>query len=126
MEEKIYIKKIKDLLKEKGLTQKDLAVKLGKNENTVVNYLKQRTKIDVDTLVEIAEILQVPVSLLFEEDNTFVGNKNIQALTYELDKLKQELNACKQLLSEKERIIAEKEKQIRLQEEMIQMLREKK
>ena len=115
---KDYVDKIKRLLTDKGLTYKDLGIAIGKTETTIVNYIKRRTKIDVDTLIKIAEVLEVPVSYFFEDTSDISGyNKN--ANSDDSKELKAKLDGCMKLL-------AEKDKQIELLKEMIEMLKKNK
>lgn len=58
--------RIKEIRKEKGMTQKDLAKKIGVSPSAVNKFEKQiclRRK----TLNKIADALEVPVSQIFEE-----------------------------------------------------------
>jgi transcriptional regulator with XRE-family HTH domain len=66
---KCYIQKIKHLLEVKKITQDELSQKIGKNKNTITNYLTETTKIDIDTLQKIADVLEVPITFLFEGDS---------------------------------------------------------
>lgn len=60
------VQKIKDLVKSKNLIYEDFAKKIGKSKPTVVNYFNRKSKIDIDTIEKIAEVLEVPVSYFFE------------------------------------------------------------
>lgn len=71
-----YILKIKELLTEKKITQKEFSKKIDKNVHTVSNYFTGKTKIDVETLIKIAKVLNVSVNYFFDnEQSTFVDNK---------------------------------------------------
>jgi putative transcriptional regulator len=60
--------RIKSVLDQKGIKQKWLAEKLGKSNNIVNGYVKNRSQPSLEVLYKIAEILQVkPSSLLNEE-----------------------------------------------------------
>ena len=59
------ILKIKALLKEKKITQKDFAERIDVTSQTVINYFNGRSKIDVYTLEKIAKVLDVEVSYFF-------------------------------------------------------------
>lgn len=48
-----------------GLTQKELAKKIGRNESTIVNWETGRTKINLPDFKELCKILKV------KEDNIF-------------------------------------------------------
>ena len=60
--------RIKSVLDQTGIKQKWLAEKLGKSNNIVNGYVKNRSQPSLEVLYKIAEILQVkPSSLLNEE-----------------------------------------------------------
>lgn len=59
--------RIKEVLEEKGIKQKWLAEKLGKSYNMVNSYAQNRRQPSVETLFEIAKILDVKVSELLNE-----------------------------------------------------------
>jgi len=65
---------IKDLIKSKRLTQQEFADMIGKTKQTVNNYFTGRTKIDIDTLIVIAKVLNVPISSFFDKKNIKDGN----------------------------------------------------
>jgi putative transcriptional regulator len=56
--------RIKEVLKEKGIKQTWLAEKLGKSYNMVNAYAKNRQQPRLETLMEIANILDVDVKEL--------------------------------------------------------------
>jgi len=73
------IQKIKALLKSNKMTYQDLADAIGKSKPTVVNYFKGTSRIDIDTIETIANVLNVPVSYIFNEDTDIKkikGNNN--------------------------------------------------
>ena len=59
--------RIKEVLEEKGIKQKWLAEKLGKSYNMVNSYAQNRRQPSVETLFEIAKILDVKVTVLLNE-----------------------------------------------------------
>lgn len=59
--------RIKDILAEKGLTAKSLAERMGKSPQYISNIINGGKGASVNTLQEIAEALQVPVSSLFAD-----------------------------------------------------------
>lgn len=117
--------KIKNKMSEKNLTQKIIAQKMNKTEQTIRNYLSGRTKLEVDILIDFAKILQVPVSYFFDEaaadqqapskNNIIInGGTNPQNNTInikiseqpkEIENLKKEIEYLKQLLQQKDEII---------------------
>ncbi len=75
-----YIQKIKDLLKKKKITKRDFAESIGKNENTVANYLTKKTKIDIETFIKISEVLGVSVGYFFEGGNSGIDKEKMELL----------------------------------------------
>lgn len=59
--------RIKDILKEQGLTSKALAEKLGKAPQYVNNIINGGKGVSLNTLNEISETLNVPFSSLFAD-----------------------------------------------------------
>ncbi|WP_291275304.1 helix-turn-helix transcriptional regulator [Flavobacterium sp.] len=55
------INKIKEVLVRKGISQKDLAEKLGKNEHTISNWCINKSQPHLKELQRIAEILDVDI-----------------------------------------------------------------
>lgn len=69
--------RIKEILNEKGIKQTWLAEKLGKSFKIVNAYACNRKQPSVETLYEIARLLQVSVKdLLTEENNLENENDN--------------------------------------------------
>ena len=60
--------RIKEVLDENGLTQIWLAGTLGKSYNMVNSYAKNRRQPSLETLFEIAKILDVKVAELINEN----------------------------------------------------------
>ena len=59
--------RIKDILKEKGLTQKELAERMGKAPQYINNVVNGGRDASINTLEKIAESLNVPIAELFEK-----------------------------------------------------------
>ena len=127
---------IKRLLKEKGLTYKEFARLIGKSEPTVVNWFKGRSKIDIETLQDIAKVLGVTPCYFFDCGTTtnsqnvsntgIVAGSNVsvqqnmgqnEAIGSELSKLKAELEGYK-------RLVAEKDERIKELKEIIEVLKQ--
>ncbi len=53
--------RIKEVLKEKGVKQTALAEKLGKSYNMVNSYVQNRSQPSLETLNQIAELMDVDV-----------------------------------------------------------------
>ncbi|MEG1693460.1 MAG: helix-turn-helix transcriptional regulator [Bacteroidales bacterium] len=67
--------RIQDILKEKGITQKELAEKIGTSPSSLAQVIKGN--ISIDTLYKIAEALGVEITDLFKKDGftALVDNK---------------------------------------------------
>ncbi len=128
---KNYLLKINKLLEDKKITKIELSELIGKNKNTVSNYFTERTKIDVETIIKIAKVLNVPVSYFFDDpvnsgvNNHIVGNNNINntqgsviTKNNEIDKLKIKLESCQELVDELRQRLVDKD-------ELIELLRNK-
>jgi len=59
--------RVKDILKEKGITQKELAFQLGMTEVGLSKSINENGNPDFKRLNEISETLNVPVTELFEQ-----------------------------------------------------------
>jgi transcriptional regulator with XRE-family HTH domain len=63
--------RIKEVLKDKGISQTWLAVKMDKSYPTINEYARNKRQPSLEDLYKIAEILQVNVKdLLLDNDNT--------------------------------------------------------
>ena len=69
--------KIKKYRKEKGLTQKELADKIGKGFSTVQKYELNISQPPIDVLNRIADTLDINVSKLFDIENTLNQSSEI-------------------------------------------------
>lgn len=59
--------RLDEVLKEKHIQQKDLASRLGVSKVSVSNWCNNQTNPSIDTLVNIAMVLEVKVSELINE-----------------------------------------------------------
>jgi len=66
--------RIKELLKEKGITAKELALKLGMTETGFSIAISDKGNPPLKRLQEIANALNVPLSDLFDKPKTGVFN----------------------------------------------------
>jgi putative transcriptional regulator len=53
--------KIKEVLVRKGISQKDLAARMGKNEHTISNWCINKAQPPLKELYQIAEIIEVDI-----------------------------------------------------------------
>lgn len=88
--------RIKKLRKEKGMTQKELAKKLGFSPSQLGQYENGYRNPKPSTVKKIADALEVPVSkitgMIPEEDETEKILSNILAIQKELEKIGKYLN----------------------------------
>ena len=110
------ILKIKSLLKLKNISYNKLAQELGVTPQTVNNYLTGRTRLDIETLEKIADVLQVNPCYFFIETDDLSGQPQ-NAKDY-ITQLEEKIKLL-------EKLIKEKDKQIKLQDELIKVLKEK-
>ncbi|MCG8207062.1 helix-turn-helix transcriptional regulator [Tenacibaculum finnmarkense genomovar finnmarkense] len=78
------ILRLKDLLKEKGITGKELARKVDKTENAISMILNNKRQPRFELLLKIADVLDVDIKELFV--STKDGSSKIQVIIN--DKLK--------------------------------------
>ena len=57
--------RIKELLKEKNVTQKELAKRMGVSEGTISTFMSGKFSPTLDTLQRIAEALDIDIAELF-------------------------------------------------------------
>ena len=55
------VDRIHEILKEKGLKQKDLALRLGKNESEISKWMRVTHNFTIDTRVSIENVLGEPI-----------------------------------------------------------------
>ena len=63
----IYMLRIKEVLKEKGITIVTLSNSIGITQPNTSNIVNGKTKPSLDTLEKIANALNVPITELFEQ-----------------------------------------------------------
>ena len=85
-----YIDKINQIIKDKGISQRKLAEMIGKPQGTIHNYLARKTKMDVDTLADIAKALGVDLGYLLGIQGL---DEDIKSAVYEMinDQMKLEI-----------------------------------
>ena len=59
--------RIKEVLKDKGITQTWLAYKMGKSYNTINEYARNKRQPSIEVLFKIAEILNMEAKELIEK-----------------------------------------------------------
>ena len=142
-----YIERIKQIMAAKKMSYKDLAQAIGKTENTIVNYFKQRSKIDVDTLIRIAEALEISPDILLKENvnmenflvvsnsgsadgakihitkHTPASEREIE-LKAEVEKLEQRVESLKEIIDQKNEMIEHLKSEIEQKNQTIKGLQD--
>lgn len=79
--------RIKEIIKEKGLKQKDMAQELGLTPTGFNLIVNNKATPSIETLYGIAKILDVPVAILIDEEKprTFSAIINDNGIAYEAD-----------------------------------------
>ena len=77
--------RIKEVLKEKGLTSVWLASQIGITQPNMSNIVSCKTNPSLDTLERIAEALNVSIIELFEPESEFYGVVLYKGITYKVD-----------------------------------------
>ena len=65
------VDRIHEVLKEKGVRQKDLAILLGKNESEISRWMRGTHNFTIDTLISIEDALGEPIITVCNPDVTF-------------------------------------------------------
>lgn len=68
-------KRIKKYRKEKGITQKELAKRIGKSYSLVQKYELDITQPPLEVIIKIADVLEVPIEELLKNTNTLLYNE---------------------------------------------------
>lgn len=66
------VDRIHEILSEKGLKQKDLAMQLGKKEAEISKWMRGTHNFTIDTLVAIEEALDAPILRVVHQEEVFV------------------------------------------------------
>lgn len=80
--------RVKELLKQKGMTAKELAAKIGISEGALSQSVKEGANPNLQTISKIAIALNVPISALFEAEKDFIAfvRRNGETFTFESEK----------------------------------------
>lgn len=62
------VDRIHDILEEKGLKQKDLALRLGKSEAEISKWMRGTHNFTIDTLISIEDALEAPILQVFHHE----------------------------------------------------------
>lgn len=66
--------KVKKIMEEKNISQKDLSKKSGITESSVSRYLNSKNEPRMDVIINFAKALEVPVDYLLEEKKRNISN----------------------------------------------------
>ena len=65
------VDRIHEILMEKGLKQKDLALQLGKKEAEISKWMRGTHNFTIDTLVSIEQALDAPILQVVHQDEVY-------------------------------------------------------
>lgn len=106
------VQKIKKLIQIRKMTYKEVGELLGVSDKTVLNYLKQKTKIDSTTICKFAKLFDVSPCYFFDTDeNLKLNNKSADFISSvdlkenENEGLKKQIEIYKELLKTKNTVI---------------------
>lgn len=87
--------RVKEVLKQKGMTAKELAAKIGISEGALSQSIKEGANPNLQTLTKIATALNVPISALFEAEKDFIAfvRRNGETFTFESERALKEYAA---------------------------------
>lgn len=71
------IKKIKIAMAEEFITQTELAKKLGRTQGAISAWFKGRGSPDLETLMQVSDILKKPINYFFDNSTAVKGNQNV-------------------------------------------------
>lgn len=71
------IKKIKIAMAEEFITQTELAKKLGRTQGAISAWFKGRGSPDLETLMQVSDILKKPINYFFDNSTDVKGNHNV-------------------------------------------------
>lgn len=106
MHNKGYCKKLKFAREKLGMTQHELATKLGVSASSIGMYEQGRRLPDYDTLIRLCSILRIPICYFFSKNEIFNADVVLKHLTEYLDGKKDVILNGKILENQKKRSIA--------------------
>ena len=111
------IKKIKIAMAEEFITQTELAKKLGRTQGAISAWFKGRGSPDLETLMQVSDILKKPINYFFDNSTDVKGNQNIVGknitVSPNVDKDIKLLFAQVELLTAKMQLLEEKLKSLK-------------
>ena len=79
--------KLRELRNKSGLTQNEIAARLGVSGQTILNWENGIYEPKINQLIQLADLFNVSVDYLIERKNT---DKNVDDICNELDKISKE------------------------------------
>ena len=79
--------KLRELRNKSGLTQNEIAARLGVSGQTILNWENGIYEPKINQLIQLADLFNVSVDYLIERKNT---DKNVDDICKELDKISKE------------------------------------
>ncbi len=76
------LQKIKDTRLKKGFSQENMAIELGISQGAYTNIEKNNSKLSVDRLIKISEVLEKPIYHFFEATPNKIYNQNVSDSSY--------------------------------------------
>ncbi len=76
------LQKIKDTRLKKGFSHENMALELGISQGAYTNIEKNNSKLSVDRLIKISEVLEKPIYHFFEATPNKVYNQNVSDSSY--------------------------------------------
>lgn len=108
------LEKIKNKRKSKNISHEDFAFRLGISQGTYTNIENQTSKLSVERLIQIAEILQEPIYSFFDESPKNIYNMNNSVEHQEIQGI---YNLNKEMLNE---LVKSKDEQIALLKSLLE------
>ena len=125
---------IRDIREDKHLTQADMAEKLNLSETGYAKIERGESKLNIDRIQQIANVLEVKLAdlmplgddavIIFNNSNDNFSNSNNFSLAFGNNTLEQEIAKLHELLIMKNDVISSREREIELLKQQVATLNE--
>lgn len=125
---------IRDIREDKHLTQADMAEKLNLSETEYAKIERGESKLNIDRIQQIANVLEVNLAdlipfgddavIIFNNSNDNFSNSNNFSLAFGNNTLEQEIAKLHELLIMKNDVISSREREIELLKQQVATLNE--
>ena len=125
---------IRDIREDKHLTQADMAEKLNLSETGYAKIERGESKLNIDRIQQIANVLEVNLAdliplgddavIIFNNSNNNFSNSNNFSLAFGNNTLEQEIAKLHELLIMKNDVISSREREIELLKQQVATLNE--